>query len=463
MRKLAFSLLTLSLIAGLTTACGSSSKDEISNAQPTAAETSSNQQQEPVNLVFTYNGGPIEKTVMENSIAEFMKKYPNIKVDAQFVATDYTTKITTMVAGNTAPDIGYLPADIALAWAEEGKLANVMDFLKDDPELKREAFLPNIWYDWAPGKSLGTSTAAEAFTLFYNKNLTDTAGITVPTTADTAWTWDQFVENARKLTIDKKGHNALDAAFDPNNIKQYGVQFGTWWGSYMNMVYSNGGAYLNDDGTEFKLNSPESAEAIQKIADLINVYHVMPSPVQASSLPGMATAMQTNQVAMFIDGQWSLLDVDAAKVPFGIGVLPKMKKSVTLMVGDPTVIFNSTKHPKEAWLLYKWLANPETSLELHKGGLWMPLLKDWYEKPELIAKWAENNSAHPEGYKDAVVNQAMKNGIPGLAYTVRNFPTIDSIVTPALDKVWMGESKAQDVLNEIAPKVQAELKGIAGK
>jgi len=413
-----------------------------------------------VTIKFTYWGSPIEKEAIAANIEKFEEKYSNIKVNAMYIPNeDYITKITAMIAGNDAPDVGYLFETQALAWAEEGKLLNINDFLEKDAELKREDFLGNIWYNWAEGKSLGTNTACEAYGIYYNRELTDAAGVVVPATAEEAWTWDEFVEAAQKLTIDTSGNNALDPAFDYKNIKQYGIQFSTWWGVYMNMVFSNGGDYINEDGTEFTLDDPEAVEAIQKMADLINVYHVAPSPAQVISMPSAVVGLQSNQVAMMIDGQWNLLDLGLANFDFGIGVLPKLKKSITVVLGSPTVIFSSTKYPDESWLLFKWLADPESSIDLHKGGLWMPLMKAWYEDPELIARWAENNPAHPKEYKTAIMNQVLENGVPGIAYYVKGLNDMDAIVSPALDQVWLGEKTAEEALNEVASKAESKLQG----
>lgn len=480
MKKIFSISLTIVLMLSMLAGCSSSTTVESQTEEKIASETletaaqkgettSENVQDvaisedEEVTITFAFYGSPVEKEVMTNAINEFMEVHPEINVEIQFIVTDYNTKLTTMLAGNTAPDIAYCEPELAMPWAEEGKILNVLEFLENDPDLSKEDFLPNIWYNWEDGKSIGTNSACEAYALFYNKKMTDAAGVIVPDNAEDAWTWDEFVENAKKLTIDINGRNALDPEFDPENIKQYGIQFGTGWASYMGMVYSNGGDYVNEDGTEFTLNQPEAVEAIQKMADLINVHHVAPSPMQAAGLPAAPIALQTEKIAMTMDGQWALMDINAAGVDFGIGVLPKLKKSVTLVLGAPTVIFSSTKHPEEAWELYKWLANPETSLQLHQEGLWMPVLKDWYTEPELLSKWAENNPAHPESYKGAILEQTLENGIPGPLYTVKNFANLDAIVTPALDQVWMGEKTAEEALNEIADQVNEQTRGRYGQ
>lgn len=93
----------------------------------------------------------------------------------------------------------------------------------------------------------------------------------------------------------------------------------------------------------------------------------------------------------------------------------------------------------------------------------MPVLKDWYTEPELLSKWAENNPAHPESYKGAILEQTLENGIPGPLYTVKNFANLDAIVTPALDQVWMGEKTAEEALNEIADQVNEQTRGRYGQ
>jgi multiple sugar transport system substrate-binding protein len=423
---------------------------------------------EPVTLKLTYWGSPIEKEAVIKSIEKFMEVNPGIKVDAQHIPDNYETKITTMIAGNIAPDVAYLGESFALSLAEEGKLYNIQEFLDVDQELKREDFLPNIWYDYGEGKTLGTNTACETFALYYNKDMFDAVGLAYPpTTPDTAWSWDEFLNVCKTLTIDNNGVNAHDPNFDPNNIKQYAIQFDTWWAGYLWAVQSNGGDYANEEGTELVLNSPEATEAIQLLADLMNVHHVAPSPIQRQALPSPTISLQSQQIAMAITGQWVLLDLGVAAADgdlnFGVGILPKLKKSTTVVLGAPTVIFASTEHPQESWLLFKWMANPESSLDLHAGGLWMPLLTEWYENEELLAKWAVNNPAHPDGYVDAAAKQTLENGIAGPSYTLRNFSKIDSIVAAALDRVWLGEVSAQEAMDEASETAQPEMSGRYGK
>lgn len=259
---------------------------------------------EKVTLKFTFWGSPEEKKAVESAIKAFEQKHPNITINPIHIpGTDFLQKLNAMVAGNEAPDISYSAA-WKLKMGEEGLIYNFFDLMKDDPSIKKEDYLEYAWWNWDKDKSAGPYQASVVPSLMYNADMFKEAGVELPPTkAEEAWTWDEFVDAAKKLTLDRNGKHPDDPGFDPKNIKQYGVKLSLGWSSYMPMVLSNGGDYLTADGKEFGLSKPEATEALQRIADLINVHHVSPSPVQASSIPAPATALQSKKVAMVIDGK----------------------------------------------------------------------------------------------------------------------------------------------------------------
>ncbi|RUS48527.1 sugar ABC transporter substrate-binding protein [Cohnella sp. AR92] len=413
-------------------------------------------EQDRVTLRFTYWGSVEEKKAIENALARFTKEYPWIAVDPiQLPNSDYNTKIMAMSASNEEPDIGYMTTELGEAFARQGKFLNLYELLERDKELKKEDFLDYLWYKSSPGFAWGISTAAESFGLYYRKDLLEEAGVLPPPArAEEAWDWDRFIHEARKLTLDRSGRNALDPGFDKNHIARYGVMFETWSEPLNNFIFGNGGDWVSSDGTRFTLNEPEAAEAIQKLAELVNVYHVAPSPYESKSLPAMSIALQSGLAAMIVDGQWTNLDLGKAKVDYDIGVLPKLKRSITVGLSGATVLFSSSKHPQEAWLLYKWLSDPSKAINLYADGLWMPVLKKWYTDPELAAEWVNANpAAHPPGFKDAMMRQLLENGMPGVGYYLRNQADIYPAVTEGLLPVWQGEKTAQDALDDIAKQV----------
>ena len=103
--------------------------------------------------------------------------------------------------------------------------------------------------------------------------------------------------------------------------------------------------------------------------------------------------------------------------------------------------------------------NPDNIVGLIEGGLWMPVLKDWYENEDLVNQWGTGNDAHPDGYIDAVVNNAFENCMPALNYNIKNFPKIMDVLNPALDKVWLGEASAADAIAEVQDNMNGQVDG----
>jgi len=89
----------------------------------------------------------------------------------------------------------------------------------------------------------------------------------------------------------------------------------------------------------------------------------------------------------------------------------------------------------------------------------MPTLKKWYTDPNLVAQWAENNPAHPEGFKDAFLNNLLNNNVPSPVYYLKNFGKINAMAFSALDPVWLGKQSAEQALKNLAPVIAPEIKG----
>lgn len=460
--------IVLSLIIGVALAgCGSrdaGSKPEETKATESKAVESkepAKEKKDPVNLKYVFWGSPAEKQAVEKACKDFSDKSGNIKVEPiQIPESDFDAKVTAMAAANDTPDAGYCTSQLASVWVKENKFVNWFEILKTDTEMKKEDFVDGIWFQTSPDNAYGISTAVECFGLFYNKDAFKEAGLPEPPKKyEEAWTWDQFVDVAKKLTIDMNGKNATQTGFDPKNIKQFGVTFESWWGPWSVHVLNNGGDYLSEDGKSFGLTKPEATGAIQRLADLINVHHVAPSPVQAKAIPSQAVAIQSKMAAMSMHGQWINLDLGNAKANYGIGVLPKMDKDTgTILVSGVSVVYKDTKHLDEAWALTKYLCG-DGALDLYVGGLWMPTMKKFYNDKALLDKWAGPNPSHPEGFKDAMMDMVLKHSKPAIVYYVKNFGKLDSMVAAALDPVWMGKKTAEEAMKELESKITPEIQG----
>jgi multiple sugar transport system substrate-binding protein len=414
-------------------------------------------QNAPVELKFMFWGSGGEKAAVEASIQQFNEENPGIRVLAQHVPGDYITKVNTLIASNQEPDVAYIPENLALQLGEKGKLLELSQYYKDFPELAKR--LPQTYLYFAPNKTIGSYIAPEIATLFFNRELFKEAKVAVPPAeVSKAWSWDQFVRTAQLLTLDRDGKNALDANFDDKNIKQFGFSFPSWWLGWYTFMRANGADLTDATGKKYRLNSPQGVQVFQRLQDLMWKYHVTPTPTQMQNSPNTSAQLQSKRVAMALDGQWLLLDIAAAKVNVGVGVLPKMARSLTVLTGGAASIFANTKHPKEALKFYMAFNNP-TKVDLYKKGLWMPLEQKYYTDPKFTAQWV-TEGVHPPEYQTAVVDYTLKHSVASPTIRFRNWVTLDPIIGAGLDPIWTNKKTAKEALDALEAKVQPLLQGL---
>ena len=302
-----------------------------------------------VRLTLTYWGGPLEKDSIEALIKTFNENHDTIHVKGQQINEGYLEKLTSMAASNTMPDLGYFPEGSLPAWVENDQLRDLTE-LFESGEIGSK--LPYSIFQFGEGEPIpGSSVANEVVNIYYNKEFFDKQDMEYPPTkVEDAWTWEEFVDIARKFTVDRNGKHPGEAGFDPKNIETYGVSNFTYF--YENFLLSNEGGIVSDDGKTINLGSKNTIEALQAIQDLMYVENVMPKPSQLSTLPSTDTALLTGRVAMNVDGQWAMQTLGAAvtekSLKLGIGILPKMKRAVTMSFGTPIVVFNND-NTKENW------------------------------------------------------------------------------------------------------------------
>lgn len=413
-------------------------------------------------LVFTYWGSPQEQEAVAQMTENFNAQTPNIVVRPQYIPNDgYDEKLTTMLAASTPPDIAYMDPGQAFDWAVNGRTLDLKPFVDADPE--SATLLPDTNYTFDDGKILSTSLAIGILLTFYNKTLFESAGVELPPTktAD-AWTWDEFVDVAKRLTKDTSGRDAHDPAFDTENIDVYGVTFAKFWFGYLPFVWSNGGDFASEDGMQFTMNSPEAVDTFQKLQDLIHLHHVSPTAAQSESLPATDVLLRTGKVAMDINGFWKNLDyAQYTDLDWGVGILPVHQEPRTIRYGIPLIVSATTANPEAAYEFYRWRYSPER-IDLYSRGLWMPIQGDYYTDPAKIDAWIDGiPGTFPEGARDVFITYALENApIQPPIYWLKNLIQIENeAVNPALDLIWAGEATAQAALDEAAANAAPLMQG----
>lgn len=208
----------------------------------------------------------------------------------------YENKIRMMIAGGDIGDLICIDAPNISYYANMGAIEPLNDYWdgEDFNDLVDSAKSAMQWNDKIWAAPLNESNTV----LYYNKEMFEEAGLTPAETLDDAWSFEQLLDAAKKLT--KKDANGnitqygiLPTMFTPNNRNEgmtYTQMLWTWWA---------GSEVISPDGTTAKgyFDSEESKRALQYFYDLHNTYKVAPTEDMQSGFAG-------GKIAMWINGPW---------------------------------------------------------------------------------------------------------------------------------------------------------------
>jgi len=177
-------------------------------------------------------------------------------------------------------------------FAKQGWVIPLDDMVTEEMKSKwSPSTIEALSYD---GKLMAIPHLNSVRILLVRKDLLKEAGLEVPKT------WEDIVEAAKVLTIDKDGDG---------NIDQWGYIYSAGAGesameTFSSFLYTAGGSLWNEDGTP-AFNSPEGLKALQFMIDLVHKYKV--------SSPEVVDFREGNLGDLFIAGGAAMVEFDMSK------------------------------------------------------------------------------------------------------------------------------------------------------
>lgn len=227
---------------------------------------------EKVTIRFHARIGQQEDTLYDMQMPKFMEENPDIEiVKESFPGEEYNTKVSTMLAGNTLGDAAWSAlggATINFMWAQ-GIVAPIDDLVASNSIDLTQWYEGCIKAITVEGNLLGLPFKAHPglAVIYYNETAFEAAGLELP---KSGWTQEQQVEAAKALT--KADATPPFYGFLP------GV--GNIWKTLVTLSRAFGTELLNEDGTQFQLNSEVGLQAVTWLYDLFQTHKVAPTPAQ---------------------------------------------------------------------------------------------------------------------------------------------------------------------------------------
>jgi multiple sugar transport system substrate-binding protein len=425
---LAFALAVL--LAALAAGCGGGDDEGEQAPEEPAAQEKVQPPSEPVTITFASwvgNEPPIKKIA-----ADFQKKYPTIKVKFQNVPFEQIAqKLTTQIAGGSAPDAAFIDAGTTADFASRGALASLDPYIAQSDVVKEEDFVEAFNLSAQhEGAQYGLPFDGESTGLFYRTDLFEEAGIDAPPT-----TWEEFEATAQQLT-------------DPAK-KQYGYilfapEAAYYWYPWL---YQAGGSVLTEDGSDIAFTSPEAQEAAEFYVGLAK--YSPPDFLNSNSYDGRV-AFATGKVAMYMAGSWfaGTLMSEFPKIngKWATAPLPEGDAGCgTTIAGDNLVVFEDGDNKDAAWLWIEYMTRPENmalwTFEA-EGSTLLPPRKSLLDSPEL-----EEKKPILKGFAEA-----MKCGVVGKSNP--KGPKIEQALNEQLGKAMYGDITAAEALENAADEAR---------
>ena len=374
-------------------------------------------------------------------VDRFHEGHPNIKVKILTTASgdDYFTKLVTMTAAGTPPDIFEL-APWKLAVFEKEKLtADLRPLVEawgfdlgEIPEPLVDA------YSWG-GALLGLPImGSNIYLIGFNKDVFDKAGVAYP---KRYWTWDDFLETAKKVTIDEDGDGEPEI-----------------WGGTFNFIgparllpylWGWGADFYNyPDLNKCTLNSPEAREALTFALDLTRVHKVMPPPEMGAADLGITFDAGLVAMADVASGAW-VDPKDPAQFRWGFNWgltdFPKTVATRTLIHSNGMSIARTSKHRDEAWEFLIFLMSLESQ-------------KYYSERVGKVSALKSVGGKYAYANLPAEDLQVVTDAIEyAWGRTHWRTPIWDKSASgtqgPEFDKAWLGEQTLEETLDRICEKV----------
>jgi multiple sugar transport system substrate-binding protein len=304
-------------------------------------------------------GGEAELSAISNAVARFNKKYPNVTVEISMDPIsngwgDYVTRVISEFNAGSAADVYGTAIETFQAFSSRGLWLGLNDLVAANSGFSD--FAPSLFEQGSyKGEIHYIPISWNNIMINYNRDLFDKAGVAYP---KQGWTWEEFREVAKALTVKDSAGNVSQFGYEVPN-QNFFVQ--PWF-------FSNGTGVLTDDWAASNMLDPKVAESLQFLHDLIHVDRVSPIPGKET----MDNQFMAGQVAMISRGHWIVQSAKTNKVNMDVAIPPSKESDTTVIGFGGYAISRSTPQPELAKALVLELTSEETQKEEGEGGGGVP-------------------------------------------------------------------------------------------
>jgi multiple sugar transport system permease protein len=329
----------------------------------------------PIRLTVLHWGDQSEDKIVDTLVTEYQRQHPRVQITRINGGADYDSKLKTMMAAGTPPDLFYLQPESLADLASMKLIAPIDDRFAKEPASWKDDFFPIIIdgfkYDThtqrvGSGHLYGLPKDFTTAGFYVNVDLFNKAGVPIPYGG---WTWDEFEADMKKI-------RALSQSPEFAGREIYGGNFEIWHATLRNILWTYGGDYFGPGGfRDIALDSPQCQAALQMICRTRFIDKTVFN----------ATGIDKDGGQEFFNGNIGCDGpVGRWKAPFFKGITkfhwdmvptPYQTAPASQIYYTAWTMSSQTPHPDECYQLMKFLCGREGQVASAHLGLAVPSLK----------------------------------------------------------------------------------------
>lgn len=406
----------------------------------TAAEPTATEPEGPIDLRMTVWTSNEDHLALFDSIAEaYMAENENVESITfdPLPFEDYTTTITTQIAGGNAPDLAWVLENAALDFVGSGALLDLAPTFQETEGFEYDDLSDAATGLWRTGDGLyAYPFSTSPMAVFSNSSLLAEAGLPSASEQVAAgdWNWETVAANgaAVNAATGKAGFIIRDFEYQQWDL------LSTVWNGW-------GAAPWNDERTECTMDSDEMAEAFQFLHDAAFETGAMPGPgTTADFFAGEAayTVTQISRAGLLAEAGF---DWELHPLPEG----PAGEYSVVGQAGIGVIADSPNAQAAADFLAF--FTNPENSRQLAQ---YFPPPRESLLNGETLA---QTNPLLTAEQLDAVVIDGIATGVT--RPTIEGSAEIQQTVRSELDAIWTPDADIPAVLSSVCDAMQPLIQG----
>ncbi|GAA3949363.1 extracellular solute-binding protein [Actinomadura viridis] len=297
--------------------------------------------EDPAKITAWFMGAANEPQdkVLAQAKADFRQKHPKTDVEVVYVPwPDATKKLQDALNTGQGPDVVEIGNDQAVTWAGQDALADITKRFAGWSEGK-DVVKGSLELGQVDGKTYAVPWYAGVRVVWYRKDLFAEHGVQPPKT------WDELKAAAKRIQDAEGGDVAGIAA--PSDFTNGFASF--LWGAGGEIAVQEGGKWAG------KLDTPESKKAVEYYTGLVKEGLAPKKYIGVNELAGPQRDFANGKVAMYIDGAWTLPQIEKISkkhtAQMGAFTIPTPTGQVgpAFAGGSHLAVWKDSKHPAAAF------------------------------------------------------------------------------------------------------------------